>query len=381
MPRTRLLIAFALVGLVAPAAARAGEPFRYPEGTHGKGSLRYVQGLPVLTVAGTPEEIGTAAGALCKPAADGLYGYFDVLLTRSKLDLLWPWLARTAEGMLPQFPPDHRAELEAAVKASGLDRGKVLVGNCLWDIKKLGCSTLYVAPERSAAGGPLLGRNFDFTTFGVLHQYSLVIVYRPDGKHAFAAVGFPGLVGCVSAMNDAGLCLAVLDVQSAADGSPPFDLTGTPMTLTFRRVVEECTTVDEAEKLLRSAKRTTLLNLAVCDARGGAAVFELTPKSVGVRRPQDGLCCCTNHFRTPGLATDTHCRRYDELAKADGLAKLGVAEVRQRLHAANQGDATMQTMVFAPATRTLYLALGKGPTTARPLQKLELAPLFAAERP
>ena len=38
------------------------------------------------------------------------------------------------------------------------------------DIKKLGCSTLFVAPERSATGGPLLGRNFDFPTFGVLAQ-------------------------------------------------------------------------------------------------------------------------------------------------------------------------------------------------------------------
>ena len=32
---------------------------------------------------------------------------------------------------------------------------KVVVANCLWDIKKLGCSTLFVAPGRSATGQPL----------------------------------------------------------------------------------------------------------------------------------------------------------------------------------------------------------------------------------
>jgi hypothetical protein len=380
MPRLRRLTALVFVALLVPAAVRADEPFRYPEGTHGAGSLRYVGTIPVLTVAGTPEEIGTAIGTLTRPAADGLFGYFDTLLKKTKLDLMWPWLERTAEGMLERFPPDHRAELEAAVKASGIDRGKVLVGNCLWDIKKLGCSTLYVAPGRSGTGGPLLGRNFDFPTFGVLNRYSLVIVYRPTGKHAFASVLLPGLIGCVSGMNDAGLCVAVLDVPSAADGSPPFDLSGTPLTLSFRRIMEECTTVDEAEKLLRSVKRTTLLNLAVCDARGGAAVFELTPRSVGVRRPQDGLCACTNHFRTDGLATDTRCERFDALEKSRGLAKLGLPDVQRHLHDARQGEATFQTMIFEPATRTLHLALGMGPTTAKPLQKLELGPMFQAER-
>jgi len=49
--------------------ALAAEPFqpvfRFPEGRLGsKAQLVYHNGLPVLTVAGTPEEIGTAVGAL-----------------------------------------------------------------------------------------------------------------------------------------------------------------------------------------------------------------------------------------------------------------------------------------------------------------------------
>src|SRR6476620_11366140 len=114
----RLCAAVVAIGLLA-VAAPGGEPFRYPEGHHGTGSLRYVQGIPVLTVSGTPKQIGAAVGTLTKPAADGLMGYLDDLLKRTKLDLLWPWLVRTSEGMLPRFPPDHLAEIEAAVKASG----------------------------------------------------------------------------------------------------------------------------------------------------------------------------------------------------------------------------------------------------------------------
>jgi hypothetical protein len=376
MPR-RLVAAVAVVCLAAVAAPAAGL-FQYPKGQHAGARLRYIDGIPVLTVGGTPDDIGTAVGVLTRPAVDGLFGYFDGLLKRSHMDLISPALVKSADGMLPQFPPAYRAEMDAAIKAAGLPRDKVIVANCLWDVKKLGCSTLFVGPDRSPTGKPLLGRNFDFPTLGVLQRYTLVTVCRPNGRHAFASVGFPGLLGVVSGMNDAGLSLATLDVMSTADGSPPFDPSGTPLFLTFRRILEECTTVAEAEKLLKAAKRTTLMNLSVCDAAGTGVVFELTPKSVGVRKADGGLCCCTNHFRTDGLATDMKCPRFDELEKGRGLAKLGLAEVQARLHAANQGAATMQTMIFEPATRTLHLAIGDGPTSGKPLVRLELAPLFEA---
>jgi hypothetical protein len=375
----RIFVAVVFAGSVAVAATPDGQ-FRFPENQTNHGALRYIDGIPVLTVHGSPEEIGSAVGTLTKPAAAGLFGYFDDLLKRSRLDAVWPWLVKTSEGMLTRFPAAYRDELEAGVKASGLPRDKMIVANCLWDIKKLGCSTIFVAPEKSATGQPLMGRNFDFPTLGVLQKYSLVIVCRPNGKHAFASVGFPGLIGVVSGMNDDGLSIATLDVTSTRDGAPPFDLSGTPLILTFRRILEECTTVAEAETLLKSVKRTTLMNLAVCDSAGAGVVFELTSKSVGVRKADGGLCCCTNHFRTEGLATGTWCGRYDALTKGRELAKLGTAEVQQRLHAANQGTGTMQTMIFEPATRTLRLALGDGPTTANPLTKLDLKPLFEAAK-
>jgi hypothetical protein len=374
----RRIASVLVLGLLAPSAV-AETPFRYAEGKHGTGELRYMDGIPVLTVGGSPEEIGAAMGLLTKSASDGLFGYLDDLLKRARLDSMWPWLVTTSQGMLKQFPDAYRTELEAGVKAAGLPRDKVVVANCLWDMKKLGCSTIFVAPDRSATRQPLMGRNFDFPTLGVLQKYSLVLVVRPEGRHAFASVGFPGLVGVVSGMNDAGLSVATLDVNSTGDGSPPFDLSGTPLILTFRRILEECTTVAEAEALLKSVKRTTLMNLAVCDAAGAGAVFELTPKSVAVRTADEGVCCCTNHFRTDGLATNTQCTRFDALLQAKSTPKLGLKDVQQRLHAANQGKGTMQTMIFEPAKRTLHLALGEGPTTAKSLVKLELAPLFAGQ--
>ena len=154
-----------------------------------------------------------------------------------------------------------------------------------------------IEAKRSQTGGPLLGRNLDFPTLGYLNHYSLgdrfIIV---DRKHAFASVGFPGLIGCLSGINETGLSVAVLEVYSTKEqGVEKCDVRGTPYALCFRRVLEECSTVDEAIKLLRSTKRTTFINLAISDQHTGG-VLEITPKSVELRNPENGVCACTNHF-------------------------------------------------------------------------------------
>jgi isopenicillin-N N-acyltransferase-like protein len=299
----RFVIVLSLLSLVLPLLIRAEGPFRYAEGKRDKGELKHLNGLPVLYVEGDPEEIGTQLGLLAVKPAARLLDYPKDYLRKHDRAAAWPQLVAAGKGMLPNFPREHLRELEATVKATGLDRDLFVAANTMFDMQKpIGCSVLMLEAGRSATGGPLFGRNLDFPTLGYLQEYTLVIVCRPKGKHAFVSVGFPGLVGCVSGMNDAGLTLAVLEVYSTCDGSPLFDPEGTPYALCFRRLLEECATVAEAEKLLRTMKRTTRINLAICDTQR-SAVFEMTPKSVVVRNSVEGICACTNHFRTRGLAT------------------------------------------------------------------------------
>src|SRR5436190_4294916 len=101
-------------------------------------------------------------------------------------------------------------------------------------------------------------------------------------------------------MNDAGLTVAVLEVTQVKPGESWFNIQGTPYGLCYRRLLEECATIEEAHALLLSMKRTALSNLAVADKKG-VAVFEITPKHVLVRRGTNGACICTNHFCTPEL--------------------------------------------------------------------------------
>ena len=384
-PRYVVAIVVFVSSVVFLPAAPAAEPFRFPEAKHGKGVLKYVNGLPVLAVRGTPDEMGEQVAVLAVKPAKRILGYPKDLLERFRLESIWPVFVRAGGGMLPQFPPDHLKELEAMAKA-GVGREPLVAGNTMFDIKRqFACSGLIVAANRSATGNLLFGRNLDYPSLGWVQEYSLVTIYQPDGKHAFVSIGFPGLVGCLSGMNDAGLALAVHETSMVKDGTPRFNPSGTPYALCYRRILEECTTVAEAEKLLRSLKRTTITNLAICDRQGGV-VFEVTPKDVVVRQPVDGICSCTNHFCTPELKVPRQLNifrtltRFDTLEQSRKLPMLGVPDIQKKLEAVSVHDHTLQTMIFEPARLKLHLAIGKCPSASEELKLLQLAQFFPARR-
>jgi hypothetical protein len=378
MLRSLSLAPLALLGcLLLTGPARAADESVYTDGKCGAGELKHVNGIPVLIVEGTPEEIGKQMAALTARPAKKLLDFPKELAKKEGAEAAWPILIALARSMEPQFPPDYVKELDAGVKEAKLDRDVLLLANTFPDISKAyGCSSIIVGKERSSTGGPLFGRNLDYPTLGYLDKYSLVVVCRPKGKHAFAAVGFPGMLGVLSGMNDAGLALAVHEVRKTKDASSSLDPKGVPYTMAFRRILEECTTVAEAEKLLRGIKRTTMLNLSVCDKDGGA-VFEITTKNVVVRKPEADICTCTNHFVSKELNAGVACDRLPKLdAAREARTKLGLAEVAKKLDAVNQGAGTLQTMVFEPAALKLHLAIGKCPSSALPLKEIELQPLF-----
>lgn len=383
MARTRFLPAFVLSILVLggnPLAA--AERFIFPEGKHGKGHLKHINGVPVLFVQGTPNEIGEQSGVLALKPGVRTLGYPEDLLKANNVGATRPLFVSAGKKMFESFPADYQQELEAMVKAAGVKRDRVILGNTLFDLKKLfGCSVLLAEGERSQTGGPLFGRNLDYPSLGYVHEYSLVTVYKPKGKHAFVAVGFPGLIGCLSGMNEKGLAVAVLEVFQANKKAKTYDARGVPYAVCYRRLLEECSTIGEAAKLLRSFKRTTTTNLAVGD-KNGVAIFEVTPDRVVVRGPDKGLAACTNHYCTLELKPEVQRNsfktldRFKILEGAQAHKKIDVAELQKYLDAVKQEDHTLQTMVFEPAALKLHVALGACPSSKLPLKVLDLAVLF-----
>src|SRR5947209_8085241 len=99
MSRPRMLVLLALTFLL-PVPLQAAEPFRYPEGKHGKGEMKYINDLPVLQLEGKPAEIGEQMAILTAKPADKLFNYPREFLKQIKLDFAWPLIVTMGKGLL-----------------------------------------------------------------------------------------------------------------------------------------------------------------------------------------------------------------------------------------------------------------------------------------
>ncbi len=269
-----------------------------------------------------------------------------------------------------QLLPEHKAELNALADELHMDPADAMLANCFLDlIPMTTCSTVALPPSAAPDGVARFGRNLDFPAFNIADKYSVLLIVKPAGRYAFAAISWPGLIGVLSGMNEHGLALASMEVDR--EGGLPVAM---PYTLLYRSILERCKTVDEAIALLQSTPRQTPNNLMLMDASGNRAVAEITPEKVVVRRGQAAAALVsTNHHRGTDQDTPGQCRRYDYLhdASKTSFGKIGVAQIETMLGHVAQGKLTLQSMIFEPSTRLLYLATGSV-ATSREYRRIDL---------
>jgi predicted choloylglycine hydrolase len=247
-----------------------------------------------------------------------------------------------------------------------------MIAQCFLDLRPMtACSTIALPADASPDHVARLGRNLEFASLGVADKHSVVLAYRPEGRFAFVSIGWPGMIGVLSGINEHGLCIANMEVTRGMRMPRAM-----PYSLLYRSVLEQCRSVDEAVAFLERTPRQTANNVMLMDEKGVRAVVEITPERVVVRRGASGAALeSTNHQR--GKDQDRHglCRRYECLhdgAAAD-FGKIDVARLRVLLGRASLGNMTMQSMIFEPATRTIYLATGKD-ASHRDFEKIDLRP-------
>ena len=271
--------------------------------------------------------------------------------------------------------PEHVQEIRALASATRLTFEDLMLAQAFMDLTEaMGCSTITLPAAASPDGVARFGRNLDFASFNIADKNSVVLVFHPKDRYAFAAVSWPGMVGVLSGMNEHGLTLANMEV--ARQRRAP---AGMPCAMLYRTLLERCKTVDEALALLEKAPRHSANSLMLMDASGNRAVAEITPTKITVRRaPDTAALISTNHHRGKDLDTAGRCDRFDalhEIARRE-YGRISEAYLEQFLGcAAATQNATIQSMVFEPTNRALYLAVGAG-APARGYAMIDLKSCF-----
>src|SRR5262249_39983618 len=103
------------------------------------------------------------------------------------------------------------------------------------------------------------------------------------------------------------------------------------------------------------------------------------------RRAQRGVCAAANHFCSADLAAEEadlegSLERQATLKKLRGKKKLTVERLREQLDRVNQGELTLQTMAFEPATRKLHLSIGRAPASGGRLRPVAVREVLRGKK-
>ncbi|GDY12754.1 hypothetical protein LBMAG53_16320 [Planctomycetota bacterium] len=302
---------------------------------------------PLISLAGTPAEIGAAEGTACPSQIAPL---LRVMGTGASL-LQLPRPRRTA-ALVTAIPAEHHAELAAVAEASGCQVERILRANVLVD----SCCSVLVAPAVSggSAACPLrLVRNMDFFPADVIGPSTVVKRYRPVGRLAFVSIGWPGYAAVVSGMNAAGVVACVL-LQHGSGIRP----TGMPVCFRLRTILEHATDLESAIAAFAAPPAVASGHYALlADAHSAAVVWQGTGQVIR-HDPTSGWLAASNGPRRNRLPDDPRGRWLLRQIAALGGAVPDAAWLRQVATAVGQRSTTAQSMVWEPATKTLELATG-----------------------
>jgi hypothetical protein len=328
-----------------------------------------VGGIPLLRLSGSRYRMGHAHGLLLREEVRYLKEAYLESFYGSPARR--PMFAARARLLEPHLPRGFREEMHGLRVGTGLSAEDVLLIHTFLDVHKLFlCSTLTV-PRPAAEGGPLVGRNLDFPGLGIAHRFGMVVANRGRGRHAAASIAWPGFLGTLSGMNDAGLVLAVMLVYGVEDAEE-----GVPFAALFREALETQTTVEGVREFIESQPRTNSNNLLAVEAGGRSAILEIRPSALTVRATERGCLYSTNHFletatagsflrdpvRLPSLFRYYRLRRFAERRRGE----LSVADVKKGLSLVASRWLNLQAMVFEPRKRRMEVSMGSRPATKGP---------------
>ena len=308
---TDLSVAEVAAPVLTPEVDRSGRRV-----TYGRSSLTRERALWLLTVEGSPEELGDAHGQLTSRlfatldahVSDRLGQRYGGWLEAWGATMVMRWDFRDADDALPDAARRELAALAQAMpEAAGgrlgsyhrlfLHQNFVELSRRLDDVLLEG--SMFAASTRPKGGGErsnlVVGRNFVVDLGAGVEIDRLVTFAHPDGKYPYVSIGWAGLLGVVTGVNARGVVVALNPSRT----DDPLE-NGAPLPLVLRQVLEEADTLEQALEILQAADLRTSGAVLVGDGRQRkAAIVELAPRDKDERKPRGedaAAIWATNHL-------------------------------------------------------------------------------------
>ncbi|HRQ90619.1 MAG TPA: C45 family autoproteolytic acyltransferase/hydrolase, partial [Bacteroidia bacterium] len=321
--------------------------------TSGKGRLENHDGVRVLFLTGTPEEMGRQQGELLREEvrAVGERILYGVGVGSSFAKGRWFFgEIEEAQGRIEPFTSEaHLREMDAIAETVGVHRQESRLANFFPEL--FHCSGFALHGTATADGQIYHGRILDYIRGAGLEDNAVVMVCRPDGGNAWVNVSYAGFVGSVTAMNEKQLAIG----EMGGRGEGNWD--GKPMAQLVREVMERCDTIDEAVEWMRQGPRTCEYYYVVSDAKSGRAVgIKATPEIF------ETVWSGESHPQLPDAVADTVLLsagdRYTELVRRvkEGFGRFDADSARELMTRPVCMKSNIQSVLFAPGSLDFWVA-------------------------
>jgi len=252
--------------IVMPGALFAAPSTEPREVENGK--LLWLDGQRVVVLRGTPEQIGKAHGELVgfevTACIDSMLHTHGLLHAMTYGQWLKADLDIAVSKMKPHIPEGFQAEKLALATAVGQPIELIDTLNVFSELMMH--SSFALTGSATTDGSCYHGRALDGMGSAGLHDCATVFIVAPDGKKPFISVGFAGLTGCFSGMNDAYLSATHVRIT----GTPHWD--GIPASILLRLALEQCSTMEEVADLCQENPATGDAFCVLTDGKSNKAL-------------------------------------------------------------------------------------------------------------
>jgi dienelactone hydrolase len=307
----------------------------------------------VLLLAGSPYEIGFQHGKMLKAEVRQIVKRVLTLVQQAEIAGVKGYSSGTLEqawARTSQFiDKRYQEEMHGLADGADLDLNDVQLANVFPEL--FHCSGFALFKTATTDGRLLHGRILDYMTEVGLQNCAVIIVTQPDNYNAFVNVGYAGLIGSVTGMNDRQISIG----EMGGDGQGKWD--GVPMSFLIRKTLEEANSLSQAVEIFRVMPRTCEYYYVISDGKIPDA---------------RGLACTPNDFQTllPGkayerlpIAVDNAVlmsggQRYEYLA-AQVQQHLGKIDANEALCLMNRPiamESCLHRVLFAPQTFEFWVA-------------------------